>query len=306
MTGLPQRTRRYQNHHFDSTRWDFFERRPSDIIVASSYKSGTTWMQAIVANLLFPDGVFPADPAVMSPWLDNRRTPLEVILERLAGQEHRRFLKTHLPLDAFPYDPIQKHVYVSRDPRDVFVSLWNHYSHHTDAYFEELNNVAARVGDPFPKPAGDLHWFWNQWITRGWFEDESDGWPYWSHLHNVQSWWNYRHLDNVLLVHFDDLLKDREAEVRRIAAFLEVDVPEEAWNGIVERVSFADMKRNADRYVPRAGAAWKGGSETFMNRGENGHWRTLLSEPELAQYDAACARALSPDCRSWLEGGRPG
>ena len=56
---LPQRTRVYQSHHFDSTRWDYFEPRDDDIIIATSYKAGTTWTQAIVAHLLFPDGNFP-------------------------------------------------------------------------------------------------------------------------------------------------------------------------------------------------------------------------------------------------------
>jgi aryl sulfotransferase len=42
----------YQNHVLDSTRWNFVPLR-DDIIVATSYKAGTTWMQAIVGNLIF-------------------------------------------------------------------------------------------------------------------------------------------------------------------------------------------------------------------------------------------------------------
>ena len=89
MTKLPERSRIYQNHHFDSTRWDYFALRDTDIIVATSYKAGTTWTQAIVAHLLFQDGNFPAPPAEMSPWLDMRIMPLEVILNRLKAQKHR-------------------------------------------------------------------------------------------------------------------------------------------------------------------------------------------------------------------------
>lgn len=40
MSKLPVRSRIYQNHHFDSTRWDYFEPRSTDIIVATSYKAG--------------------------------------------------------------------------------------------------------------------------------------------------------------------------------------------------------------------------------------------------------------------------
>ena len=132
MPDLPQRSRVYQNHHFDSTRWNYFSSRDDDIVIATSYKAGTTWTQAIVAHLLFPDGVFPEDPGAMSPWLDMRTYPLELVLNTLEAQRHRRFIKTHLPLDGLPYDPKRKYLYVARDARDVFMSLWNHYANHTD------------------------------------------------------------------------------------------------------------------------------------------------------------------------------
>ena len=41
-----------------------------------------------------------------------------------------------------------------------------------------------------------------------------------------------------------------------------------------------------------------------MNKGTNGRWRDVLTEQELAEYDAACEKALTPDCRAWLEHGR--
>jgi aryl sulfotransferase len=129
---LPRRTRVYQNHHFDSTRWDYLERRPDDIVIATSYKAGTTWMQSIVANLVFYGRDFPAPVGEMSPWLDMRLLPLEVALTGLKAQTHRRFIKTHLPLDGLPYDERLKYVYVARDARDVFMSLWNHYTTHTE------------------------------------------------------------------------------------------------------------------------------------------------------------------------------
>ena len=45
----------YQNHHLDSTRWDDYIPRDDDIIIATSLRSGTTWMQLIVMHLIFQD-----------------------------------------------------------------------------------------------------------------------------------------------------------------------------------------------------------------------------------------------------------
>jgi aryl sulfotransferase len=303
---LPLRNRVYQCHHFDSTRWDYYTPRDNDIIIATSYKAGTTWTQGIVANLLFPDGNFPEPPAVMSPWLDMRFVPLEMFLNGLEAQQHRRFIKTHLPLDGMRYEPNLKYVYVSRDGRDVFMSMWNHYSNQTPESLDHMNGIPGRVGDPFPYPPDDIHKFWQHWVKDNWFEGEVGGWPYWSHLSNVQSWWDYRHLPNIEFFHYNDLLQDPEGEMRRLADYLEIDVPESAWPRILEATSFSGMKSNAEHYAPSGGAFWKGGAKTFINKGTNGRWREVLSDEELAQYDAACERALTPECRHWLEHGRHG
>jgi len=303
MANLPERTRVYQCHHLDSTRWDYFEPRADDVIVATSYKAGTTWAQAIVAHLLFPDGSFPAPPAEMSPWLDMRTGPLELVLNGLKAQAHRRFIKTHLPLDGMRYDERLKYLYVARDARDVFMSLWNHYTNMTDEVLTLMNLIPGREGDAFPPPPDDIHAFWRTWMTRGWFAWETDGWPYWSHLSHVQSWWNFRDLPNIQLIHYTDMLEDTEREVRRIAAFLEIDVPESSWAGIVKAVSFSEMKRQGELYAPGGGQFWKGGAKTFLHKGTNGRWRDVFSDEEIGLYDAACDRALTPDCREWLENG---
>ncbi len=184
----PSHSHVYQNHTIDSARWDGFEHRAGDIVVASSYKSGTTWTQAIVANLLYPDGDFPASIWQLSPWLDMRPPPLGRILDGLQAQTGRRFIKTHLPLDGLPYDPRVQYIFVGRDGCDVAMSMWNHYSNFNATGFRSVNETPGRAGPPLPPPPTDVNAFFRNWCTRGWFDWEQDGYPYWSPRSYGESW----------------------------------------------------------------------------------------------------------------------
>ena len=114
----PTKTRELHNHHIDSTIWNDFPFRDQDIIISTYAKSGTTWMQQIISQMLF-DGRVDLETAEMSPWMDFRLPPKEVKLSAVEAQTHRRFLKTHLPLDALVYSPKAKYIYIGRDGRDV-------------------------------------------------------------------------------------------------------------------------------------------------------------------------------------------
>ena len=64
MSRMPERTREYRSYIFDSRNWDGFAPRPGDVVVSTSYKSGTTWMQNIVLRLVFRHPPRPAVSAV--------------------------------------------------------------------------------------------------------------------------------------------------------------------------------------------------------------------------------------------------
>lgn len=300
---LPQVKHVYQNHHLDSTRWKRYIPRDDDIIISTSYKSGTTWMQMIVHGLIFGDGE--ARPLnEVSPWLGMRLRPIDDIIARLEAQQHRRFIKSHLPLDGLPYFPQARYIVVGRDSRDVFMSLWNHYRNYTPDMYKRLNETPGRVGPPFPICPQDIRQFWQRWITSGWFRWESEGYPFWSNLRHTQSWWDYRHLPNVLFVHFNDLLNDLEGEIRRVAEFLEIEASEEALPSIVNAATFSTMKQNSEKIWTSGQNMFKGGSQTFIHMGTNGRWREVLTREDLELHAAAVARVLTPDCARWLEQGR--
>jgi aryl sulfotransferase len=300
---LPQKLREYTDHVvIDSTRWRVYNHRPGDVIISTSYKTGTTWMQTIVANLIFQDGKFPAPVSTMSPWLDMAITPLDQISQGLEAQTHRRFIKTHLALDGLPYFETARYVVVGRDVRDVFMSIWNHHSGYSDQIKAISKDRAASFSRDFPLDIADIHELWRMWIAKSWFEWESSGYPYWSHLHHMQSWWDFRHLPNILLVHYADLLEDPERQIRRVAKHLDIPIDEQLLPGILQRISFNGMKENFSKTImPEVTELFREGGTTFMNKGTNGRWQGVLTDAELDQCRAAVERELTPECAHWLE-----
>jgi aryl sulfotransferase len=304
MTGkLPAAGRVYQNHHLDSTRWNYFQPRVGDIVIATSYKSGTTWMQGIVRQLLFLNQPPPPLDDV-SPWLDRRGLPIDEVIAKLEQQTHRRFIKTHLALDGLKFFPQVKYIIVGRDPRDVFMSLWNHYSNYTAAQYENLNDTPGRVGPPLPCSPPDIHSFWQGWMRRGWFAWESEGYPFWGNLHHSQAWWEYRHLENILFVHFNDLRSDLKSEIRRIADFLDISVSDESVAKIAGAVSLEAMRREAEQKDPGMATSFQGGAKTFFFKGVNGRWKDVLSAEELELYKRKVTTVLTPAATEWIENGR--
>ncbi len=304
MDDLPRRDHVYQNHHLDSTRWNWFTPRDDDIIIATSYKAGTTFTQTIVGNLLFPHGDLPGPATFISPWLDMRVFPLEMVLGQLEAQTHRRYIKTHLPLDGLPYYENVKYICVSRDPRDVFMSLLNHWGNHPPEFYALVNGTPGLVGEPFPQFEDDIKKTWRNWVTRNTFGWEIGGYPYWSHVSHALTYWRYRHLPNVMMLHFNDLLADLDGEMRAIADYLGIEVPAECWPQVVERCRFASVKKDPTRVVgPNIDFGFIGGADTFIFRGTNGRWEGVLDDEDLALYREVMAR-LPSDYAAWLENGK--
>ena len=232
-----------------------------------------------------------------------RLRPADQDFAQLESQTHRRVVKTHLPLTGLPYHANVKYVVVARDGRDVFMSMLNHHSNYTPQILEMLKNFDSVAGGPFPFDLGEPCAWFRDWTTRATFEWETDGYPYWSHFYHFQSWWDYRHLPNIYFVHFANLLEDPKSEVIRLANYLGIELTESYFSAILERISFASMRENFSKIEPMADLLWKEGGKTFMNKGTNGRWRELLGPEELALYDAATARGLTPDAAQWMEHG---
>ncbi len=293
---LPRKTREFHNHHFDSTIWNDFNFRDDDIVIATYGKSGTTWMQQIVSQLIF-NGEADLDVAEMSPWVDLRVPPKAVKLPMLEAQNHRRFVKTHLPIDALVFSEKAKYIYIGRDGRDVLWSMYNHHAKATSAWYEALNDTPGRVGPPIEKPPESIIEYYHDWLDH-------NGHPWWPFWENIRSWWAIRERTNVCFVHFANLKTDMAGEIRRIAEFIDTPIDESRWSSILEHCSFEYMKNSAPKTVPVGGAFWDGGAQTFINQGTNGRWRDLLTAEEIEKYQRLAADQLGPQCAHWLASGK--
>jgi aryl sulfotransferase len=175
----PQRQRELHNHHFDSTVWNDFAFCADDI--ATYGKSGTTWVQQIAAQLLF-NGAEDVSVAELSPWLDLLVPPKEVKLPAIEAQTHRRFLKTHLPIDALVFSRKAKYLYIGRDGRDVIFSMYNHHAKANERWHQALTTaLAASVRPSRNRRRTFANIFANSSIANGY--------PFWPFFENVRSWW---------------------------------------------------------------------------------------------------------------------
>jgi aryl sulfotransferase len=295
----PRKTQEIQNRICDSSRWNHFSFRDDDIVIATFGKTGTTLTQQLVAQLVF-DGAegMMGGHAQVSPWFDMRPVPFPAVLHMLEAQDHRRFVKTHLPVSALVFSPQAKYIYVARDCRDIVWSAYNHITGFTQAAVDNFN-ADPDLGPPVEIPRCDARTYYLEFLEG---EGSVTGglWPLWEH---VQGWWDIRDLPNVLLVHYNNLLADLPGQMHRIAAFLDIAIDEALMPEMIEHCGIDYMRRAANAAEPQFRMTFKDGANTFFNKGVNGRWRDVLTPEEIAKADEVAARKLTPDCAHWLKTG---
>ena len=290
---------RYRSPDEDSARWLGFEFREGDIVISTRSKSGTTWVQMICGLLVFQTPELPDSLGQLSPWLDWVITPRDEIYALLAAQSHRRFIKTHTPLDGLPIDLRATYIVVGRHPLDMAVSLY-HHSHNIDRpWVSDLTGSSAGADRTPQVPIRDWLRRWIDW--DGSAQEELDSLPGVMWHHNDA--WSRRTQPNVHLVHYDELREDLDATMRRLAAKLEIDVPEERWQALVAAAGFDQMRARADELVDPHGVLKD--RAKFFRRGISGAGLELLSPDELRRYLRRAESLAPPDLLEWLHRTRP-
>jgi hypothetical protein len=301
---------RYRSVVCDSTRWDGFPFRPDDIVISTPAKCGTTWTQMICALLIMQQPRLSQPLSTLSPWLDMLTRNRDAVVADLEAQPHRRFIKTHTPLDGLPRSIGVTYICVARDPRDVALSWDNHMANADMAATLAARNAAVGNDDieallrqgPPPRPETEVERF-RAWVDHPGSRDGSSSSLY-DLLHHLATFWAARNERDVILLHYDDLKADLDGQMRALANRLAIAVPEDRWPALVEAARFERMRANADQVAPGVTESIWQDNAAFFHRGTSGQWRALLDDADVRHYDQRVRELADPALAAWVHHGR--
>jgi len=297
----------YRSVMADSERWERFEHRPGDIVISTPPKSGTTWTQMLCALMLFDGPNFPAMLDALSPWLDMRIRSEDEVFDILVRQTHRRFIKTHTPLDGLPLREDVYYVVVGRDPRDVLVS-WEHHLANVDLDVL-MGTRAEAIGlddladwEPPPPPDPDPAVRFREFVDAEWSTSELVSLP--AVLHHLDTGWQRRSDGNVELFHFLDYQRDLVGEMERLARFCAIDIERERLAELAPEAGIARMRDRADEILTGNAKShhWKNPAG-FFRSGATGEWVERTTPADRDHYDERVAELVPEELAHWAHAG---
>ncbi|XP_044958946.1 cytosolic sulfotransferase 5-like [Hordeum vulgare subsp. vulgare] len=268
-----------------------FEPRPSDVVLGSFPKCGTTWLKA----LAFATRNRADHPPGGLDHPLRRRNPHDIVhyLElqfavsmghALAALPSPRVLATHLPYSLLPRRITAgqgcRIVYICRDPKDAFVSSW---------FFTNKTAAAerARAGGEEPPP----------YTFEEAFELFCDGicvsGPQWRH---VLGYWeeSRRRPEKVLFLRYEEMLRDTAGNVRKLAEFMGCGFSgEEEASGVVQDiVELCSLKSLKNMDVNKSGSHGPLAHESFFRKGVAGDWSNHMTPAMAERLDTIVEDAL--------------
>ncbi|KAF5269723.1 hypothetical protein FQA39_LY08646 [Lamprigera yunnana] len=263
-----------------------FEIRDTDIIVASYPKAGTTWTQEMVwliGNDLDFEGAkehldrrFPHFELCTVVDFQKMKETLGATRPDFVGDSINfiknlpdpRYIKTHLPYCLLPRQILNgskkpKIVYVLRDPKDVCVSYYHHgrLIQGWRSNFEDFSKV-----------------FLSEKIMFG---------SFWKH---VLGFWNERHNSNILIITYEEMKKDLLSVIKKVAKFLDKQLPEEKVPELLKHLSFESMKNNRavnqqDKIESRMKHKLVPEKGSFMRSGKSQKYKDTMSEDLIERFN---------------------
>jgi len=234
-----------------------FIARADDVFIATYPRSGTTWMQMILYQLMSKGDMSFEHIYEVIPFL-------EVSLRngRILGQlKSPRIFKTHLPYRVLSRYA-GRYIYLMRDGKDVLTSYY--YFHKRYGHFH-----------------GDFSEFFNRFL--------SGQVQYGSWFKHVKEWSLKSAEPNVLLIHYEDLVQSLEACIKRIADFCEISDLDQKYDVLAKRCSFEFMKKYEKKFAPEYAPELKPPNDAkpvynihipFLRAGKVGAWRDIFTRDQ--------------------------
>jgi aryl sulfotransferase len=265
-------------------------------------------MQNIVGMLLLDRTDLGAPISELSPWLDMLLRTDDEVFGLFEAQAHRRWIKTHTPLDGVPWLPTVIYIAVVRHPLDVALSDRDHSANQDIARVRALRTavigeldpaLAATWPDPPDDPAEHLRWFIDNDLPPS--GSGPNGLA--DFCEQARTYWERRHVANVHLFHYRDLWSDLDGEMRRVAAALGVPVDEAHWPEFVAAATFESMRSRADSTAPEAQLGVWHRPRQFFRQGGPRDWATLLGVRDISHFHERLDE-LAGDAAPWILNGR--
>lgn len=282
----------YRSLMADNLRWDALQLRDGDIIISAPSKSGLTWTQRLVSLLVFDGPDLPGPLSTVSPWLDQTIRPIEEVVATLDAQQHRRFIKTHTPLDGLVLDDRVSYICVGRDPRDAAVSMLYQSANMNEDRMRILHEAVVPFHERIAPPFAELgHARSPTEEFRDWMEGPNQPPPGigFTHLkgigtlanilHQLGTVWVRRHLPNVALFHYADYQADLAGELLRLARVLGIAATRDRARDLAQYATLDAMRSRASEIAPNTTDGIWHSDERFFRRGGSGDWQRSSPKP---------------------------
>nr|XP_004253506.1 cytosolic sulfotransferase 12-like [Solanum lycopersicum] len=246
-----------------------FQAEDSDIILVTTPKSGTTWLKSLLFALvnrvkhpIFEPNhpLLVINPHVLVPFLEHELY-IDGRVPDFSTFTSPKLLATHVPFASLPKSVQHsktKLVYLCRNPRDTFISMW-HFTNNLLLHHNDTNSIEEMF---------DLF-----------CEGVSLYGPFWNH---VLDYWE-KSIENptkILFLMYEEIKKKPKVQLKRLAEFLECLIsPEEENSGVVDEILKMCSFENLRNLEVNTNGKFSTGEEynLFFRKGEIGDWKNYFT-----------------------------